>query len=65
MTIQHRKKGESIDAMLRKFKRKVKNDGTLQEVRSREFFENNTETKKRKLKAAQKRTRQQQRLDEL
>ncbi len=46
MTIQHRRKGESIDAMLRKFKRKVKNDGTLQEVRSREFFENNTESKK-------------------
>ena len=65
MTMQHRKKGESIDSMLRKFKRKVKNDGTLMDLRAREFFEKPTEAKKRKLKAAQKKTRQQQKQDEL
>jgi small subunit ribosomal protein S21 len=65
MARQDRKPGENIDAMLRKFKRKVKNEGTLQELRKREFFEKPSEVKKRKQKAAARRNRQQQRQDEL
>ena len=65
MTYQERKEGESIDQMLRKFKRKVKTSGVLQEVRSKEFYEPPSDTKKRKLKAAVRRTRQQQRAEEL
>ncbi len=60
-----RKPGESIDALLRRFKKKVKLDGKLQELRLREFFEKPCEVKKRKQKAAQRRTRIQQQADEL
>lgn len=65
MAKQERKPGENIDTMLRKFKRKVKTEGTLQELRKREFFEKPSEVKKRKQKAAERRTRQQQQQDEL
>jgi small subunit ribosomal protein S21 len=65
MTYQERKKGESIDQMLRKFKRKVKTSGVLQNLRSKEFFEPPSDTKKRKFKAAVRRNQQQQRADEL
>ena len=65
MAKQEKRPGESIDSVLRKFKRKLKNEGTLQELRSREYFEKPSEEKKRKVKAAKQRTRQQQRADEL
>ncbi|RAP38190.1 30S ribosomal protein S21 [Candidatus Marinamargulisbacteria bacterium SCGC AAA071-K20] len=65
MAKQEKRPGESIDSVLRKFKRKLKNEGTLQELRSREYFEKPSEEKKRKEKAAKQRTRQQQRADEL
>ena len=65
MAKQEKKPGESIDSVLRKFKRKLKNEGTLQELRSREYFEKPSDEKKRKAKAAKQRTRQQQRADEL
>lgn len=63
MTKQSKKHGESIDSMLRKFKRKVKNEGTLQELRQREFFEKPSDQKKRKFKAACRRSANQQRQD--
>ncbi len=65
MSTNERKKGESIDALLRRFKRKVKNDGKLQELRRREYFEKPSEEKKRKAKAAAQRTKTQQQADEL
>ena len=65
MVFQEKKPGESIDSVLRKFKRKVKNAGILQDLRKREYFEKPSEEKKRKEKAAQRRTRQQQRAEEL
>ena len=65
MARQDKRPGESIDSMLRKFKRKVKNEGTLQELKKRERFEKPSEKKKRDLKAAKKRTYQQQREDDL
>ena len=65
MAKQERRSGESIDSMLRKFKRKAKNEGKLQELRSREFFETGSEEKKRKQKSAVRRTKMQQREDEL
>ncbi|MBG90294.1 MAG: 30S ribosomal protein S21 [Actinobacteria bacterium] len=65
MAKQEKRPGESIDSMLRKFKRKVKNEGTLQELRSREHFEKPSETKKRRAKAARRRTEIQQQADEL
>lgn len=65
MAKQEKKPGESIDSVLRKFKRKLKNEGTLQELRKREYFEKPSEQKKRKHKAAVRRTRMQQRSEEL
>ena len=64
MAKQEKRPGESIDSVLRKFKRKMKNEGTLQELRSREFFEKPSEKKKRLEEAAVRRTRQQQREDD-
>ena len=60
-----RKPGESLDALLRRFKKRVKNDGTLVELRKREYFEKPSEERKRKAKAAERRTKVQQQADEL
>ncbi len=65
MAKQEKKPGESIDSVLRKFKRKIKNEGILQELRKREFFEKPSEVKKRKAKAARRRTILQQRAEDL
>ena len=65
MARQDKRKGESIDSLLRKFKRKIKNEGTLKELRDREFFEKPSESKKKRLKAAVKRTRTEQKQNEL
>jgi small subunit ribosomal protein S21 len=65
MAKQDKKPGESIDSVLRKFKRKIKNEGVLQELRKREFFEKPSEVRKRKAKAAKRRTLLQQRSEEL
>ena len=65
MIKQEKKPGESIDSVLRKFKRKVKSEGVLQELRNREFFKKPSEEKKIKQKAAKRRTIIQQKQDEL
>jgi small subunit ribosomal protein S21 len=65
MVMQEKKPGESIDSVLRKFKRKMKSEGIFQELKKREFFEKPSEEKKRLAKAAKRRTVQQQRADEL
>ncbi|NBV41757.1 30S ribosomal protein S21 [bacterium] len=63
--MQEKRPGESIDSVLRKFKRKMKTEGILQELKKREYYEKPSETKKRRQKAAVRRTAQQQRADEL
>ena len=65
MAYQQRKDGESFEAMYKRFKRGVKREGTLQELRSREYHVKNSEEKKIKKKAAQRRTKIQQKADEL
>jgi len=65
MAVQEKKPGESIDSVLRKFKRKIKNEGILQELRKREFYEKPSEEKKRKAKAAKRRTKVQQKSEDL
>tara|TARA_Y100001951_G_scaffold70610_1_gene57414 strand:+ start:263 stop:523 length:261 start_codon:yes stop_codon:yes gene_type:complete len=42
----------SFDQMFRKFKKKVERDGTLQEVRKREYYEKPSARKQRKRKEA-------------
>ncbi|RAP31809.1 30S ribosomal protein S21 [Candidatus Marinamargulisbacteria bacterium SCGC AG-414-C22] len=65
MAKQEKRPGESIDSVLRKFKKKVKFEGTLQDLKNREYFEKRSDVKKRKRKAAERRTRIQQQADQL
>jgi len=65
MAETEKKPGEPIDAALRRFKRKVKDENIIQELRKREHYEKPSERKQRKRKAAKKRTRQQQRANDL
>ncbi len=65
MAKQEKKPGESIDSVLRKFKRKIKNEGILQELRKREYYEKPSELRKRKAKAAVRRNVNQQKAEEL
>lgn len=65
MAKQEKKPGESIDSLLRKFKKKVKDEGVMQEVKKREFYAKPSELKKEKVRAAQRRTFLQQKEFEL
>jgi len=65
MATSKKREGESIDSLLRKFKKQVKNEGTLSEFRSREFHEKPSEKKKRERRAAEQRTQREQKLNEL
>ena len=65
MTKQDRRDGESIDSLLRKFKRKVKNDGKLTILKSKERYEKPSERKKKDLQAAKRRTYLQQQQDQI
>jgi small subunit ribosomal protein S21 len=65
MSKQERKPGESIESLLRRFKKQVKQDGKLQKLRSIEYYEKPSEERKRKEKAAKRRTKIQQKADEL
>jgi small subunit ribosomal protein S21 len=65
MVLQEKKPGESLDSILRKFKKKVKSEGIIQSFRDREFFEKKSESKKKKARAAVRRNRLQQMEDDL
>lgn len=65
MAKQEKKPGDTIESILRRFKRQVKNEGIVQELRKREYYEKPSEARKRRAKAAVRRTRQQQRQDDL
>ncbi|EJO06967.1 30S ribosomal protein S21 [Oenococcus oeni] len=54
---------ESFDDALRRFKRGVAKDGTLQEVRKREFYVKPSVARKLKSETAQKRARKRARND--
>ena len=51
-TDKRKPKPLSFDQMFRRFKKKVERDGTLQEVRKREFYEKPAQRKQRKMKEA-------------
>ena len=52
MTEIRLKKGESVDKVLRRLKKKLDREGTLRAVRSRRHFEKPSERKRRKQKVA-------------
>jgi small subunit ribosomal protein S21 len=49
--------GESVDSLLRRFKKKVQNDRILSEVRRRRFFEKPSVVRKRKKAAKLRKSR--------
>lgn len=49
------KEGENINSALRRFKRKVMDSKTLDDLRDKEFYEKPTTTRKRKKAAAKSR----------
>ena len=51
------KEGENITQALRRFKRKIEDNGLLEELRSREFYEKPTTARKRAKGAAKARWR--------
>lgn len=51
------REGENINQMLRRFKRKVEEAGTLDTLRAKEFYEKPTTERKRKNGAAKSRWR--------
>ena len=73
MTIHHKSKGtgitvregENINQMLRRFKRKVEDAGTLDTLRQKEFYEKPTTERKRKKGAAVARWRKKLQKDSL
>lgn len=44
------KKGESFEAAMRRFKRKIEEEGILREVRERKHYEKPSERKRKKMK---------------
>ena len=65
MVLQERRDGETIDSLLKKFKRGVKREGILPRLREKEFFEKPSDKNKRDKKAAARRNKIQQKADEL
>jgi small subunit ribosomal protein S21 len=59
------KEGENINQALRRFKRKIEDAGTLDTLRSKEFYEKPTAERKRKKGAAKSRWRKQLRDQQL
>jgi small subunit ribosomal protein S21 len=60
MAEQTRRSDEPLDKVLRKFKKKVKEEGIFDEVKKREFFEKPSESKKRRNQAASRRNKAKQ-----
>ena len=52
MTEVKLKKGESVERALRRLKKKVDREGTIKSIRNRRAYENPSERKRRKMKAA-------------
>ena len=59
------REGENINVSLRKFKRKIEEAGTLDTLRSKEFYEKPTTERKRKKGAAKARWRKKLRDQQL
>ena len=49
------KKDESFESALRRFKKKIEQEGILREVRDRKHYEKHSERKRKKAKAAKTR----------
>ena len=64
MAETEKRPGESIDRVLRRFKRKLKDEGVMDEIKKREYYEKPSELRKKRENAAKRRTVRQQRMDQ-
>jgi small subunit ribosomal protein S21 len=55
------RKGESLEKALRKFKMKLRQEGTLNEVRDREHYEKPSQRKRKQKEAAVRREKKRRR----
>lgn len=55
MTFVKAEPGESSDSLIRKFSRKVMNDGILLELKEKEYYKKPSEKRKEKMKELKKR----------
>jgi len=60
----HKGPNDSLDKLLRKFKRRVKEDGIIDIVRSKEHYEKPSEARKRRDQEARRRNWARQRREE-
>ncbi len=56
----YRQPNEPLDKVLRKFKRQLKSEGLIEELKKREYFEKPSVTKKREMSAAVRRNKTRQ-----
>lgn len=64
MAETEKRPGESIDRVLRRFKRKLKDEGVMDEIKKREYYEKPSDTRKKRENAAKRRTIRQQQIDQ-
>lgn len=57
MAIVKAKPGDTVDRVIRKFTKKVIDEGIIEEAKKREFYQKPSEIKKEKLKELKKRLR--------
>lgn len=55
------RKGEELEKALRKFKTKLRREGTMDEIKKREFYEKPSQRRRKKEEAAKRRERRRRR----
>jgi small subunit ribosomal protein S21 len=55
------RKGEALERALRKFKTKLRQEGVLDEIKDREFYEKPSQRKRKKQEAARRREQKRRR----
>jgi small subunit ribosomal protein S21 len=60
MAIVRANEGESVDSLIRKFNRKVQQEGVLKELRKREFYEKPSVHRKRAKEALERKLKYQE-----
>lgn len=60
MAIVKANEGESVESLIRKFNKKVQQEGILTELRRREYYEKPAETRKKQKAAAERKIKMNQ-----
>jgi len=63
MSEVERRKGESLEKALRKFKTRLRREGVLDEIRKKEFYEKPSERRRKKEDQARRREQKRQQKD--